>query len=102
MGVDRDAPRPFKGRGLVQEPRSDSKLAGFGSVAMERLLAGESVAAIIKVAKPDYVPSRISPSTKISKYIFTARILHDDLTRLEGDPSVVSIELGQKLRSLSE
>lgn len=55
--------------------------------------------ATVKVAKEGYIPSGIEVRTWISPSIFTANIPREILDRLEGDPTVVSIEPVYKLRS---
>jgi len=61
-----------------------------------------AVAAIVKVARADYVPSGVSIRKRISPNIFTADILLGGLAALEEDPDIISISLPEKLRTFSD
>lgn len=56
------------------------------------------VAAIVKVAEPGYVPETVTRRAVISETIFTTRLSRHQLTELERDPRVVSVELSKRLR----
>jgi len=58
----------------------------------------ESVEVIIKVRKPNYLPSDVTVRAQIDPYMFTSKIPARTLTKLDQDPEVISVAVGKKLR----
>ena len=58
----------------------------------------ESVEVIIKVRKPNYLPSDVTVRAQIDPYMFTGKIPARILTKLDQDPEVISVAMGKKLR----
>ena len=59
----------------------------------------ESVRIIIKVRKPNYIPSDVTVRARIDPYIFTGEILARELANLDQDPEVISVAVEKKLRA---
>ena len=59
----------------------------------------ETVTAIVKVAKPGYVPPGFRVRARVDDRMFTAECEGAALKRIESDPDVVSVSLARKLRS---
>ena len=57
----------------------------------------DTLAAIVKVREPGYVPSAAHRRTAISDTLFTADVRRGRLSELEHDPLVVSVELSRRL-----
>lgn len=63
------------------------------------LHGSDTVQAIIKVTKADYVPECAQLRTSMGPHLFTADIRQSDLETLEQDPKVESVSIGKKLKS---
>jgi hypothetical protein len=73
-----------------------SKIAGGISAAP---LPGdaETVAVIVKVAKPGYVPPGFRVRARVDAHMFTAECSGASLRSVETDPNVESVSLARKL-----
>jgi hypothetical protein len=55
---------------------------------------------IVKVHEPNYVPSGVTVRAQISPVLFTCVVPGSELRKLEADPGVHSISVGQRLRTI--
>jgi hypothetical protein len=59
-----------------------------------------AVEVIIKVNRPDYVPRGVQVRAQISPVLFTSVVPGSRLKKLEADPEVHSISVGERLRTI--
>lgn len=70
-----------------------SVLAGFRS-------ASDILTAIVQLHEGARVPGYVAPTTWIGEGLFTTRVNADQWQRLESDPAVVRVSLGEALRRI--
>jgi uncharacterized protein (DUF58 family) len=78
---------------------TDEKLEFTSSGGKAKPSPGESVTAIVKVRRGDYVPKGVTLRARIDATMFTASFDAGLLPQLEADPEVESIALSKPLRS---
>ncbi|MGC2236793.1 MAG: hypothetical protein WA584_11570 [Pyrinomonadaceae bacterium] len=61
---------------------------------------GDTVTAIFKVKKANYVPDGVKPRARINAKIFTGSFKSDEVGKIESDENVESISLSQTLRMI--
>ncbi|MDJ0947855.1 MAG: hypothetical protein QNJ94_02950 [Alphaproteobacteria bacterium] len=98
MQRDDDIARRKKLGRLVEEPQRLSKLRGASAGAFDTPSGDQTCTAIVKVGQDDYVPAGITPVSRISPTIFTARLRAADIERLDSDPLVASVELSRRVQ----
>lgn len=77
---------------------SSLKKASSGSLRHQKMGKGETMAAIVEVKVPDYVPEGVKIRGRISDLIFTADLTEENLLALEEDPNVKSLSLSERQR----
>jgi hypothetical protein len=77
-----------------------SKISG-GVAAASLPGDAETVAVIVKVAEPGYVPPGFRVRARIDERLFTAECDGASLRRVESDANVVSVSLARRLQQSS-
>jgi hypothetical protein len=103
---DRPADQPLPSRDSKEttdrEETHFSKVTGARAEQLAEVGNDETLAAIVKVATPGYVPESVRLRAAISQTIFTANLSRRRLAELEHDPQVVSVELSMPLSHIDE
>lgn len=74
-----------------------SKIGGPLAARLAEVGDDETLACIIRVSEPGYVPEGVARRARISPTLFTATLSRRRLEALETDPLVVSVELSRRL-----
>ncbi len=95
-----DKEKPTLSLGTLSEEKvsADTKLPTQSERVLEAMEPNEEIAIVVRVDKENYVPDSITPTVKITPYLFTARLLPAQLELLKDDEHVKSIEISQKLQ----
>ena len=83
--------------GFSVKPNRLSKFTGHDAQLVDRDGVG-SLLAIVKVARPDYVPDNVIVRQRIDALMFTAEFPPEVMEALEADDGVKAIAITKKLR----
>lgn len=84
---------------ISEEPRSaGSKMRIQNERTMGSAAPGEVHAVVIRVSKQHYVPEGVEPIAVVNPYVFTSRMSTEQLSTLEDDEYVATIEVSTQLK----
>jgi|SRR5215218_2395270 len=97
---DENTSEPGRGFELEAAEGGASKVSGSLARQLADVADDELLAAVVEVSEPGYVPNAAEQRAKITDTLFTANLRRAQLSELERDSRVVSVELNRRLERL--